>query len=105
MTYELIPLLVLCALVTYLPRAFPFFLSWMKRLPAPVRKFLSVIPIAALGALLFPGVFMEFSFLPILGIAGIAAAALLSWLFGGLIIPISASITLVYILQVILTNS
>ncbi len=101
MTREFIPLLVLCALVTYLPRAFPFFLTWMKQLPRPLRKFLSMIPIAALGALLFPGVLLEFSFAPLLGLAGIAAAALTGWFFGGLIIPIGSSIAVVYLLLVL----
>ncbi len=102
MTPELMILLLLCALVTYLPRCFPFFLTWMKRLPAPVRKFLSVIPIAALGALLFPGVFLEFPAFPLLGIAGISVSALLAWRFGGLVLPIASSIVTVYIILMFL---
>lgn len=101
MTRELIPLFILCALVTYLTRAVPFFLSWMKRLPPGVRRFLSVIPIAALGALLFPGVLMEFSFFPPLGLIGLAAAAGAAWLFGGLIVPIAGSILVVYLTLVL----
>ncbi len=97
MTPELVPLLILCALVTYLARAVPFFLDWMKRLPRGIRRFLSIIPIAALGALIFPGVFMEFTFFPPLGLIGIAAAAAAAWFAGGLIIPIGGSILVVYL--------
>ncbi len=96
MSREFIPLLILCALVTYLPRVFPFFLSWMKRLPVGIRKFLSVIPLAALGALLFPGILLEFSFFPLLGLAGVLVSGIFAWFFGGLILPIISAILVVY---------
>ncbi len=95
-TPELIGFLVLCALVTYIPRALPFFLTWMKRLPPRVGTFLSMIPIAALGALLFPGVLLEFSFSPLLGLAGIAVTAGVTWFRGGFVIPILSAVAVVY---------
>jgi len=42
--------------VTYLPRMLPFVLLKEMRLPPRVNSFLRYIPVAALGALVFPGV-------------------------------------------------
>jgi branched-subunit amino acid transport protein len=88
--------ILLSALATYISRAVPFFLSWLSRLPKPVRKFLSVMPVAALGALLFPSVLLDFSHAPIAGILGIIAAGAAAWARGGLIVSIMVSVAVTY---------
>ncbi|MCF7954147.1 MAG: AzlD domain-containing protein [Spirochaetales bacterium] len=91
-----LPFILLSALATYIPRAVPFFMSWLSRLPAPIKKFLAVMPVAALGSLLFPSVLLEFSHAPAAGIIGVIAAAVVAWFRGGLILSILASIVVTY---------
>lgn len=43
---------------TYLGRALPFWFPWIETLPAPVKRFLDVVPAAALGALILPDAFI-----------------------------------------------
>jgi branched-subunit amino acid transport protein len=80
------------ALASYLPRLIPFLIRGLDRLPEKVALFLKIMPVAALGALIFPGVILDFLPVPAAGIFGIATAALLAYLKGGLILPILASI-------------
>lgn len=92
MTAYLIPVILLSAAVTYLPRLIPFLLKDLDRLPTGLALFLRIMPIAALGALIFPGVLIDFMPLPAAGLVGISAAALLAWVRGGMILPILVSI-------------
>lgn len=43
---------------TYLIRVMPFWFSGMKRLPDALRRFLTFVPAAALGALIIPDAFI-----------------------------------------------
>ncbi len=53
---RLLVIVILMALVTYIPRLLPMlFLNGIK-LPARLEVFLKYIPYAALGALIFPGI-------------------------------------------------
>ena len=89
------------ALATYLPRALPFVLPFPKKMPRFLANVLKVMPVAALGALIFPGVMDSFSGVPLAGIAGVAAAALVAWLRGGLILPVLASIAAAYMYMMV----
>ncbi|MEX2443873.1 MAG: AzlD domain-containing protein [Alkalispirochaeta sp.] len=44
---------------TYVVRAIPFWFSGIDRLPAPVHRFLELVPAAALGALIIPDVLFQ----------------------------------------------
>jgi branched-subunit amino acid transport protein len=46
-------------LVTYIPRLIPFLMIKQIKLPSFLEQFLSYIPFAALGALIFPQVFFS----------------------------------------------
>lgn len=48
-------LVLLMMLVTYLPRLVPFLFIKSDRIPKRIKDYLSFIPYAALGALIFPG--------------------------------------------------
>lgn len=93
-------LIVLTAAATYLPRVLPLVVSFAGRLPQNVKRFLTIIPIATLGALLFPGLLLDFSFFPLSGIIGICVAALASWRFGGIILPVLLSIGAVFVMLI-----
>lgn len=53
---KLFIIVILMALVTYLPRAVPLVYLTNKRLPDFLRNFLRFVPFAALGALIFPSI-------------------------------------------------
>lgn len=87
-------LLVLgCAAINYSLRSVPFFTRAIKEMPPYLKRFLDYMPIAALGALIFPGIFTSFPQKPMAGVAGVAAAAIAAWFARGLVIPVFASIT------------
>jgi len=82
------------AALTYGIRVLPFLLSGTDFLPEKVKTFLTIMPVAALGALIFPGVITSFPDMPAAGIAGVAAAAGAALIFrGSLILPVVASIS------------
>ena len=81
-----------CAAINYSLRAVPFFTRTIKELPPYVKRFLDYMPIAALGALILPGIFTAFPQKPMAGVAGVAAAAIAAWFARGLVIPVFASI-------------
>jgi len=85
-------IILACALVNYILRVVPFFISAGDNLPPYLKRFLDYMPVAALGALIFPGVLTSFPQHPAAGIAGVAAAAIAAWFTNGLILPVFASI-------------
>jgi branched-subunit amino acid transport protein len=56
MTLKLLVIVILMALVTYIPRLLPMLFLNSIKLPTKVEVFLKYIPYAALGALIFPGI-------------------------------------------------
>jgi len=53
---KLISIVILMALVTYIPRLLPILFLNSLKLPEKLEVFLKYIPYAALGALIFPGI-------------------------------------------------
>lgn len=90
-------IILACAAVNYLLRSVPFFIPIKDKLPPYLKRFLDYMPVAALGALILPGIITSFPQNPAAGIAGIAAAALTAWIAGGLIVPVIASISTAWI--------
>lgn len=75
---EIYLLIAAMALVTYIPRALPAFLMEKITLNGRARKFLTLLPYAAMSALIFPGVFAVDAAYPIFGIIGGGIAVLLA---------------------------
>lgn len=98
MTRTIVLLILISALATYTPRALPFFSKKLEILPTQMKKMLSYMPLAALGALVFPGIIVDFSQLPIAGLLGITVAALFAWFRKGMVLPIIGSISTAYVL-------
>jgi branched-subunit amino acid transport protein len=86
-----------CAAINYSLRAMPFFTRTIRELPPYVKRFLDYMPIAALGALILPGIFTSFPQKPMAGVAGVAAAAIAAWFARGLVIPVFASIAVTWL--------
>lgn len=85
-------IILACAAVNYFLRIVPFIFTIGDNIPSYLKRFLDYMPIAALGALILPGIITSFPDNPIAGIAGAAAAAVTAWIAGGLILPVFASI-------------
>ena len=83
-------------LVTYIPRVLPFYLIHNKDLPKRLKRFLSYIPVTALGALIVPGALFSIEGYPWIGISGFVCAVLVAYFKGGIMLTIIGSIALVF---------
>jgi len=54
---QVVLLIALMSIVTYIPRVFPVLILSRRRLPEPVERWLSYVPVAVLAALLAPALF------------------------------------------------
>lgn len=79
MRAEILVLLLLMMLVTYIPRALPAVLVEKLRFGKRVEKFLRLIPYTAMTALIFPGVLFVDEVNIWIGLVGAAVAALLAF--------------------------
>ena len=82
-------LIVSCAAVTMLPRIIPFFASSaLSKLPKFLRKCMILLPVAALGALIFPLALTDFGPMWYAGLVGVITAFITSLLKGPMILAI-----------------
>ena len=85
------------AFATFAVRALPYYVKFLDKLPPFVGRAMRLLPIAALGPLVFPGVILDFSPAWYAGLMGIGASFLLAYTKGGMILPILSSIVVTYI--------
>jgi branched-subunit amino acid transport protein len=90
------------ALVTYIPRLVPFVALRSDALPPFVRRFLSLLPVAALGALIFPDGVSAVAGRPVVSFAAIAVAALLSVLRLGMVASVLGGVGVAWLLLVLM---
>lgn len=90
-------LIIGMTLVTYIPRLLPLVAMSDKALNNRIERFLKYIPYTALGALIIPGVVQATPEMPAAALIGIGATALISWMRGGLILPVVASIAATFL--------
>lgn len=76
--------ILLMALVTFLPRFLPLYALQEASMPPLARRYLTCIPYAALGALIVPGVWDAIPGFPAATLAGMTVAVGVSWFRGGL---------------------
>ena len=89
---SLIPLILGMAAVTYGPRLFPFlFFSNLKVHPV-VDAFLKAIPVAAIGALIIPGVMTVTPEMPSAAMLGLGFTLVYGFFRGGIIVPVLGSV-------------
>lgn len=84
-------------LVTYGPRLIPFLALTGRDLPSGIRAFLSAIPVAALGALIIPGVLDATPGHPFAALAGIGFTVAYGFIRGGMIVPVLGSVVITYL--------
>ena len=87
--------------VTYLPRLAPFLLLRNAKLHPFIEKFLQVLPICALGALLFPDLLDSIPGKPLAACAGVFIAGAVSLTKGGLLLSVIAGVAASYLVIVL----
>ncbi len=98
---SLIGLIFGMAAVTYGPRLLPFLILSEKDIPKRVDAFLRCIPVAAIGALIIPGVFSATPDMPMAAVAGMVFTLLFGLWKGGIIIPVLGSVAVTYLVLVL----
>lgn len=89
------------SLVTYIPRVLPMLLLKDKELPKFLKSFLSYIPYAVLGALIFPGILDSTGSL-ITSISGGIAALIVSLFKVNVIFIVLAGILTSYVFRLLI---
>ena len=88
-----IVLILTCSAVTLLPRIIPYFASsFLLRMPRFVRKCMMLLPVASLGALIFPLALTDFGPEWVAGLVGVCAAFAASLFKGPMIVAIVVSL-------------
>lgn len=94
---NLIPLILGMAAVTYGPRLLPFLFFSNTPIPRRVDAFLKCIPVAAIGALIIPGVMTATPEFPPAALLGIGFTAVYGFFKGGIIVPVLGSVGVTYL--------
>lgn len=95
--WPFIALILLSAAATFLPRVVPYYAKFLDKLPKFARKCMLIMPVAALGALIFPGTVIDFAPQWYAGLLGIGVAAILAWWRGGMVLPIISSVLVTWL--------
>lgn len=98
----MILIIIIASIATLIPRFIPYFTPVIDKLPQKIKEMLKILPIAALGALIFPFSIMDFNPLWIAGLLGVIIAFVLGYLRLNMIISIVSSVLVTYILLNIL---
>lgn len=91
--------ILLCgALATALVKEIPYWVKGLDKLPPFLVKCMQALPIAAMGALIFPGAFHDYGAQWYAGIGGVAIAFALGYHRRPVILSIIAAIIVCYLL-------
>lgn len=90
--------IILMMIVTYLPRMLPMYFINVEKIPIELKRFLSFIPYAALGALIFPGSINSINGKPEVSVIGITTAAIIAWFSGNIIVTVVLTVAATYLL-------
>lgn len=89
---NIILVLLITALITYLTRLLPVILMDRIAIPRKVSHYLRMMPLAALGALLIPGAAEAVGGNVFAGLSGVLAAGVISYFKPGILLPVVASV-------------
>ncbi|EKN70772.1 AzlD domain-containing protein [Schinkia azotoformans] len=96
-------LIILMAIVTYVPRALPSIMANYMVIPNLIDRWLKGIPFAVLGALIFPGILKVEPNQPLVGIAGGIIAVILSLLKLNLTIVLIGTVVSIILINLAFT--
>lgn len=85
-------MILLCALATMVPRILPLFMPFLSKLPRFIKKCMVLLPVAALGALIFPLALTDFGTEWLAGLLGVATAFFVSFNKGSMFVSILTSL-------------
>lgn len=94
---DIIGIIILMGVVTYLPRLIPMYLVDVEKIPGKIKLFLSFIPYAALGALILPGSISAVNGKPIVSALGIASAVIIAWFNSNIIVTVLLTVIATFI--------
>lgn len=94
-------LIIGMTLVTYIPRAMPSIFIHKIHFTPRMEKFLRLLPYTAMTALIFPSIFTLDASNPLIGIIGCVVAGFLAWTKFPLILVVSLSIVIQWILYML----
>ncbi|QGG49424.1 AzlD domain-containing protein [Heliorestis convoluta] len=97
---NLLLLVIAMALVTYLPRLLPFLVIKEKKLPPFWNSFLKYIPVAVIGALIFPGILTSTGQFASALFGGLIAF-LLAWRQSNVIVVVFGAIVGVFLWEIL----
>lgn len=84
-------------IVTYIPRVLPFYIMERIKFSDRVKKSLSYIPYAALGAMVIPGGFTAVEGHPMISISALGVAILISTIKDNLFLAVTGSVLFTYL--------
>jgi branched-subunit amino acid transport protein len=96
----LVVVLVMTA-VTYIPRLLPLLFMDAERIGPGIKKFLSFMPYAALGALVLPGGVAAVSGKPEVSIAALIITIIAAWFHKNIIVTVAVSVISVFLMLAI----
>ncbi len=95
---DVLTVIIFMMLVTYLPRMIPMYFINVEKIPSELKRFLSFIPYAALGALILPGSISAINGKPAVSAIAITAAALIAWFNNNIIVTVFLTVAATYLL-------
>ena len=85
-------MIAVSSVVTMIPRMIPYFMPFLSKFPRFIRKCVMLLPVAALGALIFPLALTDFSSEWFAGLFGVVIAFFVSYFKGPMILAILISL-------------
>jgi len=95
---DALTVIIFMMLVTYLPRMLPMYFINVDKIPGELKRFLSFIPYAALGALILPGSIGAISGKPGVSALAIVSAAVIAWFNSNIIVTVFLTVAATYLL-------
>jgi len=95
---DIFMIILLLLAVTYIPRVAPFYLVKTESIPPLLKRFLSFIPYAALGALIMPGSIDAVSGRPLVSALAIIFAGVVAWFNSNIIAAVFLSVAATFIM-------
>ena len=92
MKCNVIAMIVACSFATMISRILPLFVHGLDKLPKYLRKCMLLLPIAALGALLFPVALTDFGSQWYAGLVGIVLSFIVSYFGKSMIVSIGVAL-------------
>ncbi len=99
---KVLTMILVCSVFTMIPRIIPYFMPFLAKLPRKIKKCMMLLPVASLGALIFPLALTDFKADWYAGLIGVTAAFITSYfkgsMFLSIIISLLATVGMLYLI-------